>query len=258
MNSIEKKVVVKDISNIFSNFVISRSKKAKNKLAVFDFDETLVKSKHVFNKINKVVLDFYGLPYDDNIVSNFFMLYDKKYLGWGRNLKEQKKIYTENVQPLVTKLFNEPKYFKQMEFFTGMKNVILELAKTDIALAIASSRDLNSIMQFLKYEGVEGCFDIIEATDGGLQFKDKPDTQIVEYISQELGIKLSNAVMIGDSLGDMVMAKNAGMKSIGAAFSKYVSIFHLQCNNPDVIISEKSDITKLPSIISDLLSEKVR
>ena len=69
---------------------------------------------------------------------------------WGKDLNEQIDIYNKYFNPLVTQLSNIPYFYKQMEFYKEMKNVIIELSKTDINMAIASSRDLNSILTFLQ------------------------------------------------------------------------------------------------------------
>ncbi len=255
MNSIEKNIIVKEIDTNPVTLNNYSSRIEKNKLVVFDFDETLVKSKHVFDMINKYTLDLFNLYYNDEILKKFFFTYDKEYFGWGKNLEEQKNIYLNKVAPFITSLSNDTQYIKQVEFYNGMKQVITELARTDIALAIASSRDLGSILSFLKYEGVRNCFDIVEATEGGKNFDDKPSTHIIDYISTELGISTENSVMVGDTPMDIEMAKNAGMKTVAIGFGRISKIDELKKYKPDVLLSKEKEISQLPVIFSNLLKD---
>ncbi len=159
MNSTEKDMYLREkFAGVPVDF--KEEKKFNNGLVIFDFDETLVKSKHVFQQVNKAAMQYLDLECNDFIVSNIFALHDKEYFGWGKDLNEQIDIYNKYFNPLVTQLSNNPYFYKQMEFYKEMKNVIIELSKTDISIAIASSRDLASIIKFLNLEGVRGYFNI--------------------------------------------------------------------------------------------------
>lgn len=190
MNSIEKNIELREKFSAMPINAVGEKEVEKTKLAIFDFDETLVQSQDMFYQLMRVAAEGLGLLCDEEIIKKVFSKWDKEYFGWGKDLEEQKFIYKNKYQPLVTKLSNDPIFLNQMTFFDGMKYVIRILARTDIALAIASSRDVLSILTFLKREGMRSYFSIIEATEGGKNFEDKPDISIVSYISQEMGIPL--------------------------------------------------------------------
>ncbi|MBR1544683.1 MAG: HAD family hydrolase [Alphaproteobacteria bacterium] len=257
MNSIEKDKMLKEKFNGVFVSEFGKTAPEKTKLVVFDFDETLVQSKDVFHNINTEAMKRLNLNSDNDLASNIFVKFDKEYVGWGKDLEEQKQIYYSQYQPMITKVSNEEEFINQMKFYDGMKEVIKILAKTDIALAIASSRDLTSILKFLRKEGVKHCFEMIEATEGGLNYPDKPHPQIVNYISQELGIDLKNSVMIGDSPCDIRMGKNAGMKTIGIGYGKFSTREKLEKENPDRIV-ESSEPMSLIFNIQSLLDSKSR
>ncbi len=256
MNSIEKNIELREKFKAVPIEDIGKVEKEKTKLAVFDFDETLVQSQDMFYRLMMVAAEKLGLVCDDVIVKKIFSKWDKEYFGWGKNLEEQKLIYIKKYQPMITTLCNNPFFIKQMKFFDGMQYVIRVLARTDIALAIASSRDVRSINTFLKKEGVDSCFSIVEATEGGKIFEDKPSISIVSYISQETGIPLERSVMIGDSLTDIKMGKNAGMKTIAAGYSRYSDVEKLKKENPDIIIDKKDKPLSIIFAIKDLLDSK--
>ena len=253
MNSTEKDIYLREkFGGVPVNF--DNKKLFNDGLVIFDFDETLVKSKHVFQQVNKAVMQYLDLECNDFIASNIFALHDKEYFGWGKDLNEQIDIYNKYFNPLVTQFSNIPYFYKQMEFYKEMKNVIIELSKTDINMAIASSRDLNSILTFLQMEGVKNCFKMIEATEGGKNFEDKPSTHIVDYISAELGISLSNAVMVGDTSSDIKMGKSAGMKTLAIGYGRFQNAESLREYQPDALLSNENQVKQIPSILKGLLA----
>ena len=235
---------------------IEKNKK-KSKMVVFDFDETLVKSQDVFYVMTERAIRKLCLPCSEYVVKHIYSEYDKEFFGWGKNLNDQIYIYKKHFQPLIT-LFSSDYYFiKQMAFFDGIKNVIKMLAKTDIALAIASSRDLISILNFLNINGVENEFNSIKATEGGLNYPDKPDTAVVRAISEELNIPLDRAIMIGDLPCDIQMGKKAGMKTIAVEYSEYSNREKIKKENPDVII-ENNNARQMVKTIKKLLASKTK
>lgn len=245
MNSIEKNLA-------------NRTVDSNSKTVVFDFDETLVFSKKMWRQLNKYVMSKLGLPYNSFVLDNMFKLYDKEYIGWGKDLKEQVKIYNNDFVRLVDKNTKNPDFYKLMSFFDNMKEVIKTLFNTNFTIAIATSRDLGSVLEFLAYEDMLKYFDAIRSTEGGFLFKDKPDPYILKVISHDLGISLDNAVMIGDSVVDIEMGKNAGIKTIGAAYSRCTSKPSIAKCKPDYILKTEKDILGLPSVIQKLLKENNR
>ena len=223
------------------------------KIVIFDFDETLVRSKGMFDNVNRRALDILRFPYTEEIVKNLFMQVREKDLGWGMSLEEQKRFFETEFNDLIVKLCNEDEFLKQVKFYDGMRKVIRELAKTNIKLAVASSRDVYSIMSILKREEMLSYFDIIEATEGGKIFKDKPDPEIVKYIAENVGASLENSVMIGDTSGDVLMGKSAGMKTIGIGYGKYTSAKKMKEYSPDDIVEYTYDIKNIPGMVKSLI-----
>lgn len=256
MNAIEKD---KYLREKFGGRLISDSfqkKIKKTKLAVFDFDETLVQSKKMFDNVNRTAMKKLNLSFTEDIVQNTFTIAQTEYIGWGKDLNEQIHIFQTKFNDTVVQLCNKEEFLNQVKFYNGMREVIKQIAKTDFALAIASSRDLYSILKFLKKERMLSYFDMVQATEGGKHFKDKPHPQIVNYISQEIGIPLENSVMIGDTSGDINMGKSAGMKTIGIGYGKYTSAKKMKEYHPNKIIQSTDDIKNIPEIIKSLINER--
>ncbi len=224
-----------------------------SKIVIFDFDETLVHSKGMFDNVNRRALDILGLPYTEDVVKNLYVQVKEKDLGWGKSLEEQKRFFENEFNDLIVDLCNQEEFLKQVRFYDGMRRVIRELAKTNIKLAVASSRDVYSIMSILKREEMLSYFDIVEATEGGKIFKDKPDPEIVKYIAENVGASLENSVMIGDTSGDVKMGKSAGMKTIGIGYGRYTSAKRMKEYRPDGIIQSAYDIKEIPGMVKSLI-----
>lgn len=256
MNAIEKE---KYLRKKFGGRPISApypEKIEKTKLVVFDFDETLVHSKEMFDNVNRRAMEKLNLPHTEKIVKNAFNILQTEYVGWGSNLEDQIHIFKTRFNDTIVQLCNQDEFINQVRFYDDMREVIKQLAKTDIALAIASSRDLYSIIKFLRKESMLSYFEMIEATEGGKKFRDKPDTHIVNYISQEIGIPSTKAIMIGDTKGDIKMGRDMGMKTIGIGYGKYSSLDEMKQNIPNAIIASTKEIKNIPEIVNLLLNER--
>ncbi|MBD5404979.1 HAD-IA family hydrolase [bacterium] len=256
MNAIEKEKYLRKKFGGRAISATSPEKIEKTKLVVFDFDETLVHSKEMFDNVNRRAMETLNLPHTEDIVKNAFNILQTEYVGWGKNFEDQVHIFKTRFNDTVVKLCNQDEFVNQVRFYNGMRNVIKQLAKTDVALAIASSRDLHSILKFLRKEKMLSYFEMIQATEGGKKFRDKPDTQIVNYISQEIGIPSTKAIMIGDTKGDIKMGRDMGMKTIGIGYGRYSSLDEMKNNAPNAIVSSTKEIKNIPAIVNFLLNER--
>ena len=229
---------------------------SSSKIIIFDFDETLVHSKDMFNNVNRRAMEKMGFAHTEDIVKNLFAWVKKKYIGWGKNLEEQITIYDNEYSNLVTELSNQEEFLSQVYFYDGMIEVIKMLAKTDYKLAIASSRDLYSILAILQRNKLNTYFSTVKATEGGKNFKDKPDPQIINHISDELNAKSENVVMIGDTSSDIKMGKSAGMKTIGIGYGEYTSVEKIKEYSPDAVVESVKDIKNIPFMVANVLKSR--
>ena len=89
--------------------------------------------------------------------------------------------------------------------------------------------------------GLEGYFERIY---GGDSFKTKkPDPEGLIWLMNELGVKPEETVMVGDSIGDVKVARGAGTWSLGCAFGFGPQNIHQA--EPDVLVDSPMEWLKV-------------
>ena len=128
-----------------------------------------------------------------------------------------------------------------IKVFPGMKELMVELREEGYTLALVTSRLLRTTMQGLDAYDLKKYFDTIltcEDTD-----KHKPDPAPIDITLKRLGKKPDNAIMIGDTMFDILCAKNAGVKSVLVDWAVAVGEEEREGENaPDYIIKDPVEI----------------
>ncbi len=187
-------------------------------LCAFDFDGTLGDSKSVCYKALQLYSQQKGLktpPHSDmNRVfgnPNPPIVFD----GWGDMegfKKHLLKIYemTDGLicdQPSVTPLY------------PGIRDLLNDLGQ-DFVLTIVTSRALKPIRALIQHHNIESHFKTIRSDQDIIDrgYRGKPHPDKLNCVLKETGFHPDKTVMIGDTLMDMRMAKNAGVKAIGVSW----------------------------------------
>lgn len=96
--------------------------------------------------------------------------------------------------------------------FEGMEALLRHLHGADWLLAVATGKSERGLCHCLEEHGIADLFVSLQTAD---RHPSKPDPAMVEHILLETAIPARNAVMIGDTSFDMVMAESAGIRAIG-------------------------------------------
>lgn len=144
-------------------------------------------------------------PRSDEIVIGTMALYQRGY-PW------------DEAKLLVSQAFDEADadedWRKKVVPIDGIQTFLLNLKKNGFLTALATSderRDTEAILQHLRLEDL---FDMVLCS--GEVSSPKPHPETIHHICQKLSVSPSRAIMIGDSVTDMVMGKQAGVAlSIG-------------------------------------------
>lgn len=113
--------------------------------------------------------------------------------------------------------------------FPGIKDLLIQLSPNN-SLYVWTARDRNSTLRILQELGVMHFFVGFCTSDDAYP---KPH---IGGIGQMLGeINKAHVCVIGDSVNDVVGAKNFGVKSIGAAWNKNSNLDFLNDSGADFI-----------------------
>lgn len=183
------------------------------KLIIFDLDGTLIDT--------------------DKLI---FMAYRHLFKKFGNGYEPTFSEYINFLGPTLMEMF--PKYFKEdmdvllseyrkysainskyyLSTINGANEVVNELKNRGYILAIVSSKIKNTILQNLKDLQLESYFDYVVGADE-VNGKYKPDPYSINIVLNHYGISSEDAVMIGDSMGDLLCGKNANVTRIAVNYS---------------------------------------
>ncbi len=100
--------------------------------------------------------------------------------------------------------------------FPGAKQAVQHLAALpDVMLAIATGKSQRGVRLLLEREGLTAAFATIQTADDA---PSKPHPGMIWNALSEAGLTPADAVMIGDTTHDILMARSAGVRSIGVAW----------------------------------------
>lgn len=126
--------------------------------------------------------------------------------------------------------------------FKGLEEMLRELKKAEILISIASSKRRHLIDLVVEYHSLAKYFSLIVGAEEVT--KHKPDPESVFYTLEKLNTKVEEAVVIGDSSFDLDMARNAGVDAIGVTTGIHTREY-LAKSEPKHIVDKLTDVTAL-------------
>ena len=131
---------------------------------------------------------------------------------------------------------------KQFEpLFENIKPLLEKLYKDGYYLGIATNKSLRGLKRGLQHHEINKFFCIIMTTDN---FIPKPNKAMAIHALQKLKIQNSEAFIIGDTVHDIKMGKNAKINTIGVTWG-YNTQEKLYQENADHIINDPSELVKI-------------
>ena len=116
---------------------------------------------------------------------------------------------------------------KPEEIFPGVKELILNLKKSGIRVALASSsRNADTVIRLLK---IESLFEAI--VDGTMITHSKPDPEIFLLAARKLGVAPEFCLVFEDAEAGVEAALRAGMKCIGVGSAEQLGKAHQVVNS---------------------------
>jgi phosphoglycolate phosphatase len=119
--------------------------------------------------------------------------------GWLESLAIARRSFAEADQYL--------KSATPSPLFAGCLETIKFLSDAGLKLAILSADTTARVQSFVKHYQLDACIQVRTGVDDG---PGKPDPSLFLNACRELGVEPQAALMVGDSPGDIEMARNAG------------------------------------------------
>ena len=208
-------------------------------------------------KVDTVLFDFDGTVMDTTeVIVNSWQHTFKTLEGKERPLEEIYPTFGEPLPTTMARFFPDHpveesiKIYRSYHYdnfgdlirvFPGMQELLADLQGDGYTLALVTSRLLGTTMQGLNAYDLNQYFDTVltcEDTD-----KHKPDPAPINITLERLGKKPENSIMIGDTMFDMLCAKNAQVKSVLVDWSVAVGEDDRNGENgPDYIIKDPMEI----------------
>lgn len=102
----------------------------------------------------------------------------------------------------------------QVKPYDGIPELLEELKKRNMKIAVLSNKPHDQTIDVIETLFGKGYFDIIQGQKDGLPIK--PDPSGVYAILEQLGLKASDILYLGDTATDMKTGKGAGAFTVGA------------------------------------------
>ena len=186
------------------------------KLIIFDFDGTLAITHKAIVFCFTKTFEIFNItpPAADTIISTI-----------GINLPNSFKILHPAIEESAIPEWVETyrSYYrtegeKQVELFTGTKQVLQLARKSGLSLGVFSNKHVSFVNSLLQKLKIHSFFDLILGDNGEMVMK--PEAAVFHSIIKPLFPDLDNSqiLMVGDTTIDLLFAKNAGIDVCWAAY----------------------------------------
>lgn len=212
------------------------------KLLIFDFDGTLADTGKVIQltiaqtlrKLNQAVPDaeelkrHIGLP-----LAKIFELVMQT---------QNQSLIDEAVRIYRAKFPENSK--NCVSLYPGVRKTLNDFKKADFILAIASSREKNSLLALVNQLDITADFSIIAGEQDVTMHKPAPD--IAEFVLQAAHMPASKSLFVGDTVFDISTGKAAGMQTCAVSYGNHSRQQLLQAGADYVI----DNFTELKNIVN--------
>jgi len=218
------------------------------RLAVFDLDGTLVDSQHTIISSMRAGFESQGLTLPEPAVVRSVI---------GMSLDAAIERINPDVRGLeaqrVAESFKHHAYATQDHgnntrpepLMPGTRGALDRLESAGVLLAIATGKGRRGLISVLEAHGLLSRFVSLQSADDA---PGKPNPTMLRQAIAEAGAEARNSVMIGDTVFDLQMAHNAGVKSIAVTWG-YHQVEQLRSARPYAVIDH---FEELDGVIDDM------
>ncbi len=229
------------------------ARRSSIRLVVFDCDGTLVDSQHAIVEATRVAFREMGLNEPDpssvrHVVG--LTLEDAIARLLPRALPELHRQVAAAYRRAFQTLRSRTDY--QEPLFDGIREVIDALARAGMFLGVATGKSRRGLIATLDRHGLGGKFVTLQTVDDN---PGKPAPDMLRRAMAEAGVDPGETAMIGDTIYDIEMARNAGTAAIGVAWGYHVAeelapFADAVAASPPALLSIIATLSGRPSCVS--------
>ena len=211
-------------------------------------------------KINTVLFDFDGTVMDTTgVIVDSWQHTFRTIEGKERPVQEIIATFGEPLEVTMSKFFprfdtaeaisiyrsfHRDNFGERIKLFPGVKELLVALKEKGYKTGLVTSRLKGTTMEGLERYGIKDCFDAIVTCDDCE--KHKPDPEPINITLQKLDSKPEGSIMLGDTMLDILCAKNAGVKSVLVGWAVAVSEDEKTGENaPDYVIETAEELFEI-------------
>lgn len=201
-------------------------------LIVFDWDGTLMDSQARIVSSMRLALDELDLDVRaDKEISNII----------GLGLREAiLALYPDSDDELTNQIATGYRKFFMYEdktptaLFSGVPDMLNDLEEAGYYLAVATGKGRMGLDHILEQTDLKKRFHVTRCAD---ETRSKPHPQMLNEITDFVGVDSAHTLLVGDTEYDLNMAKNAGAHSLGVSYGVHETQRLLKCKPLDCVNS---------------------
>ncbi len=178
---------------------------------IFDFDGTIVDSYEAHLESFRRAVSKFGLTFEDKEIYRRFGKPAKQMLA--EVLPEKEHVHIAEMVKEKRAQFIETS--REVKVLEGVEEILKHLKLRNIRLGLATSADKLSVMRVLTRFGLEAYFDVVLSAEDVQEAK--PNPKIFIEAAERLNVLPRECLAIGDSIFDVMAAKEAGIRIVAVA-----------------------------------------
>ncbi|NLS05217.1 HAD-IA family hydrolase [Rhizobium sp. P32RR-XVIII] len=211
------------------------------KLVLFDCDGTLVDSASLIHEVMARTFEHFGherpaVAATKSIIGLTLDIAIARMQG-KPHVDDEAIAMTAHYKAIYMDVRQEPGM--DVPLFAGIKPMIETLAeREDILIGAVTGKSRRGLVNILETHGFAPHFIVSRTAD---DCPSKPHPAMVTECCDEAGMSPADAIVVGDAIYDMQMAKAAGAKAIGVSWG-YASVDDLIAGGADAIAYHPNDV----------------
>jgi HAD superfamily hydrolase (TIGR01509 family) len=129
----------------------------------------------------------------------------------------------------------------RIEPYPGIVELLVSLRDAGVATAVATNSDARSAAVVLGAHGLDVLFDTVVTVD--LVSGPKPNPEMIQLAIERLGVPADQVAFVGDSPGDMIAARAAGVLAVAAGWGHQTP--GIPAEHIDVYAQAPEDVARL-------------